>query len=279
MKNKTLFILALAAITFAWMSCTGSKKAKTDWDMYDLKGKVKTVTEKKYKARQAFGELTKDELSYTETISFTKDGKFEHSYSSYYFSDEHSEYESFFTYSDKKSIQEQYRNDDFTGKIITVYTDWGDKESETSYDESGDQTWLTEYTYDNDHRLIERNDYYGRELNSREKNFKYNEQGLVKSSKSYNSRGELSETNYYEYDDKGRMLENTVEDDEGNVSYSIVNTYNDKGFVACHKFLGSYYKSTEDYTYEYDKKGNYIVKYQVEKGGNTYIYERTIVYY
>ena len=279
MKNKTLFILALTAITFAWMSCTGSQKPQTDWDAYELKGKVKTLTTKRYKAREAFGEITKGELSSTEVISFTKDGKIEHRLSTYYFEDEKSEYESFYTYTDKKSIMEEYYNDDFTGKLITFYTDWGARQSETSYDNSGDETWMTEYIYDDKHRLIERNFYYDKELSSREKNYKYTEKGLVKSYKSYNNEGELTETSYYEYDEKGREIECTVENDEREVSYSIVKAYNEEGYQSLHKFISSYYKNTEEYTYEYDKIGNYIVKNEMTKGGDSYINERTIVYY
>jgi len=279
MKNKTLLILALAAITFAWMSCTGSQKPKTDWDAYQLKGKVKTLTTKRYKARAAFGEITKDELSSTEVISFTKEGKIEHTFSTYYYEDEKSEYESFYTYTDKKSIMEEYYNDDFTGKLITFYTDWGAKQSESSYDNSGDETWMSEYTYDDKHRLIEHNFYYDKELSSRDKNYKYTDQGLLKSCKSYNYAGELTETTYYEYDEKGREIECTVENAEGEVSYSIVKAYNEEGYQSSHKFISSYYKNTEDYTYEYDKKGNYVVKNEMTKGGDTYINERTIVYY
>ena len=279
MKNKTLFILALTAITFAWMSCTGSQKPQTDWDAYELKGKVKTLTTKRYKAREAFGEITKGELSSTEVISFTKDGKIEHRLSTYYYEDEKSEYESFYTYTDKKSIMEEYYNDDFTGKLITFYTDWGARQSETSYDNSGDETWMTEYIYDDKHRLIERNFYYDKELSSREKNYKYTEKGLVKSYKSYNNEGELTETSYYEYDEKGREIECTVENDEREVSYSIVKAYNEEGYQSLHKFISSYYKNTEEYTYEYDKIGNYIVKNEMTKGGDSYINERTIVYY
>lgn len=279
MKNKTLFILALAAITFAWMSCTGSQKPQTDWDAYQLKGKVKTLTNKRYKAREAFGEITKDELSSSEVISFTKDGKIEHSLSTYYYADEKAEYEYFYTYTDKKSIVEEYYNDDFSGKSITFYTDWGAKQSEMSYDDSGDETWKVEYTYDDKHRLIERNFYYDKELSGRDKNYKYTEKGLLKSYKSYNNEGQLTETSYYEYDEKGRETECTVENAEGEVSYSIVNAYNEEGYQSCHKFIGTYYKSTEEYTYEYDKKGNFVVKYEMIKGGDTYINERTIVYY
>jgi len=279
MKNKTLLMLALAAVTFGWMSCSDAKKAETDWDAYELKGKVKTLTIKRYKAREAFGEVTKDELKSSEVVTFSKEGKIEHVFSSYYYSDEKSEYESFYTYTEKKTISEQYYNDDFSGKLITFYTDWGGKESEISYDESGDQSWATEYTYDDNHRLIERNHYYGKEFNSREKNFQYDEKGLVKSYKNYNNDGELTEISYYEYDAKGREVECTVEDGEGAVSYSIVHTYNDEGYTSCYKFVGTYYKNTEEYTYEYDKQGNYVVKYEMTKGGDTYICERTIVYY
>lgn len=278
MKTKfSLFIFLFGLMLFA--SCSSTPQKKTDWDDFWLKGKVQTLYVKEYQAEMAFGELTKGLLVDSTIISFSEKGEITQSVR-YHFNDDRQSVisKSIFIYSDNTKTEDRFVEDSLTQKQITIYTDWGAIEKETTYDAAGKITRKEEYTYNNKHEIEEKNVYDNEGLWRKWKDYEYNDKGLVKKVRKYNNKGKLSEVEYFKYDDQGREIKSKAEDEDGVVQHTITYTYNKEGLQSSFTYDCKYFNHKYEYSYEYDKMGSYILARNFGPDVNS-IQERTIKYY
>lgn len=289
MNTKTYLLITLLVI-LCLVSCNPSKNQKTDWDEYNLKGKVQTLCIKNYDAKESFGELTKGDLKDSIIVIFSKDGKREQIIEN----DINGEIsKSLFTYEGNIVTEDIYKNDSLYRKHVTTYTDFGEIEKEIFYDATGKMKWCEDYIYSNKRQLEEKNISDDEGLWRKYKNYEFNDKGLVKKVKKYNKTGELVEIEFFKYDEHGREIKSKEEDKDGNIGHTITYTYNKEGFQSSFSYDCKYFNHKYEYTYEYDKLGNYVIMRtngrlgadgvsgasgRGSESGNS-IQERTIQYY
>lgn len=288
--KKSIFYVAFVAITILSVSCSSSStkqedtandsyvtKVSTEYGDLELKGKVKEITIKEYSAHESFGDVVKDDLHRSLKYTFTEDGKVsleeDHCYGS-----EEVLWTAVYSHSDDKTNIDYYYGDEFMDKEIITYTKNGDIIRKALYNADGSEKYRYEYVYNEDGLLVQETQYAYNQLWRKKNNFKYDENGLLIEYKEYNENGKLEETKQFEYDELGRKIKEKSKvvyfKNEGISTY----TYNKEGDEASRSFvMGDERNELREYTYKYDAKGNYVVKY--ERGTHPEIEERTIVYY
>lgn len=271
---KNLLYLALLVVTVSFGSCNSSSNTqKTDWDEWELKGKVKELTITVYEAHSAFGELQKDNIWYSKQYHFTEDGKY-----SYVLEGKGSmlyDWRSEYSYSGNEVVVTYYKNDFLNGKSIVTFNENGDIKRMTLYDSAGKEKEKEEYLYNEKNQLVEKSYYRENELRYKDKDYVYNAEGLVKSYKTYNQDG-LDHICQLTYDSQGRVIKNESYEPDGskNIYSSVEKTYNQEGFLSSIKYADN---PPHEYTYKYDSKGNFIIRN--DYGMSSTIEERKIVYY
>lgn len=243
---KKIFYLVAIATTMMFTACSSNEK--TDWDKYELKGKVKELTIEYY-TPSIYGP-DKMEISMAEEISFDKDGRVTQRSE---FGRNRMPYGSYeYTYEKEDNVKRT--------KIYRAEHDYK----------------VIENTYEDD-RITETREYFCDKLVTVVKDIEYNEEGLVTKESVYDADGKLWNTNEYEYDEQGHETKFIVRSSTGRTEIERTTTYNEDGFKASEK-EGVY---NTEYTYdEFDKKGNFISRKIKDEGRRTETIEkRTIVYY
>ncbi len=255
-KNVKLLVWVLLTLLIGFTSC--EKKKKTDWEKYNLKGRVKSFTNFTYKAIEKFGEVQKGERveNYFQNFEqfYNKKG-FLQKQNSYYYN---SLYEENILVYDKKGTKIETNIYNSIGKLKSknIYKNdtKGNIIEEDEYsDIKGSLKQKNIYKYDKDANLIEHTIYNHK--NELETKFilKYNK-ALIEIS-NYFSDGSLNWKNTYKYDNRENVME--------------LNVY---------KFDGSLdYKYT--YKYKYDKNGNWIKQISYKNDKLYEIVERKYEYY
>ncbi|WP_298512931.1 hypothetical protein [uncultured Kordia sp.] len=121
MKTKKYTIIPILISAFIMLSSCTNKK--TDWDLYELKGKVKTYNENHYNPVEKSGEWQKGKpLGYgSSSVSFTKEG-------------------------DHERIDIFDKNNDLSAHQISKKEN-GKMVEELKYDAKGNSEGITKYTY------------------------------------------------------------------------------------------------------------------------------------
>lgn len=293
MKRESVYITTAMGLLLSLMSCSTPNYNRSELEKYELKGEVKTLVIKKHETFMQNGKMIKGNLTDSTIIQFYPDGRL----------DEIIDYRSETLLNGEKSYLNTKRvykykytatkttcnhscssNDyNYNDKEVIYYNDCGGIEKDITYGKNGKENSRYEYTYNDEHQLIEKAYYSNGELYSKKKYIEYNEKGLCKKTSDYGSDGELWNVVYYDYDDEGRKI--NIYCKANYESYS----YNYEGYV-------SYFSSgtssrtlhyDNNYEYEYDSKGNYVVKYCTRttyyhgyiEEVNRSIEEREITYY
>lgn len=261
--------LVLFLVCFVIASCSNQVEKINQWKEYELKGKVETLKTCTYSASEKFGEIVKDTLIEIKIVYFNKNGLIDSVFrvknnkqnvELYEWNLENNicvikEKEDNATYAEVQYNKQfnrllswvNYQNDSLKSKQIYIYNEKLQLIDYSYYDETGKLYW-------------------------RYKDYEYNEQGLLKSEKQYDEKGNLDDKHLYQYDEKGNMIAQKWENDYRRSKFSFF--YNEDGFVYRRTYN---YKSKRsdysfiditEYTYVMDKKGNYIVKTEKEYDEN-----------
>ena len=238
MKMKYLIILFVALIA---QSCS-NEKIENDWTRDNLQGKVLSLSEFSYEAKDRFGNIEKGKFKrYDWENDFYLDSDFQIKY------DEKG----------NKDVLNIYSHID--RQVIAKYV--------YQYDEKGNMTEMNIrskygslknkffYKYDENGNMTEENRYDSDGIKYGKDTYKYDEKGNKIEENMYNSDGSLRSKDTYKYDEKGNKIEE--------------NMYNSDGSL----------RSKYTYKYEFDKQGNWIKKIEFKDGIPEYILERQYEYY
>ena len=276
--KKHFFLFAFALIMFSCSASTSpAQNITTDWDEYYLKGQVKRLIIRTFKAHEESDELVKDELWSTTIVDFSSDGKIQQE-------ERINESKETYVYLDKRTIINYYdANGLLKCKKITSYTDWGGINDILSITADGVEFGRTNYVYNKERRLLER---IHQDMGSpyiREANILFDSIGHEIRCERYNKENLLEEIISNTYDVNGKKILRSVKRyEDGVYAYGgrIRFTYNAEGFVCLVESCDDtdIYRVTNKFSYSYDKYGNFTV----ENNFNDFfplIKERTIIYY
>ena len=281
---KYLIVLFVALIA---QSCS-NEKIENDWTADNLQGKVLSLSEFSYEAKDRFGNIEKGErkrqssYEYDQQIKYDEKGnKIErNSYNSdgslvnkwtykydekgnrteanTYNSDGSLNLKLIFKYDEKGNITELngYISDgSLVRKDAYKYDEKGNKIEHKNYDSDGSLYFKYTHKYDEKGNEIEYNGYNSDGSLDSKWTYKYDEKGNVIEMNEYNSDGSLGRKNSYKYDEKGNEIE--------------YNGYNSDGSL----------ENKNSYKYEFDKQGNWIKQIKFKDGIPEYILERQYEYY
>ena len=275
-QKYTLFSIVVL-LTSCAPNVSQAQKSQTDWDEYELNGRIKELTIKTYKAHEESGSLVKDELWSTKVVEFSPEGKLLKV-------ERKGESKETYSYSKTQKIKSCFSADNaLTSRIVTNYTKWGAIKSIVYYNASGVETARNDYTYDQKRQLVERlyqDNYFGY---TKENYIEFDSAGHEIRCERYNKENQLKEIESTTYDTNGRKILNEVDRYEGGAyAYggSSRYTYNAEGFICVVESAtnSDEYHVTHQISYVYDSNGNYITKYTLYDWWPN-IEERTIIYY
>lgn len=267
MKNKYLLLAALFLT-----ACAQTPFYHDDRAELGLKGPVQSVSITGRELVDMDGELVDDGAWYERTMEFSEQGQLTRVVQ---------DGEELYSYtSDTRTIQRYNLDGEPDTREVTVYTTQGDILSWTQYDASDTILSQEIYTYDADHRCIEKSIYSPYSFNLICRDYTYDAQGRRTGYTAYESDDKVSYGYTLTYDSIGRVVREQWLTPDGRVSGSSAFEYNEQGFVAVETTDDKY---TNTYTYEYDEHGNWISKITTYSGGydrpSYALEERTIVYY
>ncbi|MBK6967357.1 MAG: hypothetical protein IPH20_26545 [Bacteroidales bacterium] len=227
-----------------------------DYAKSNLKGKVKTVTEKTYQTVKAGETFIKGRMVQWYLNAFNEQGNKTEDIK--YMSDSAVDKKYIYSYNTDGSRKEMavYNADDLLRfKIVYHYDDKGQLTEDISYDEKNRPGKKIAYLYGSNGKVMEEN-IYNAEGELRQKiRYSYNSSNLISESNRYKENGELERRNAFKYDGKGNETEDQV-------------------FYADGKLV-----SSTTYLYQLDKQDNWIKKTAFVDNQAVSIVERTIAYY
>ncbi len=282
------FLLIALLITY---SCTSEKK-ENDWTKENLKGKVKSYTNRTYKTLERFGNVEIGER--TSSMGFDDQKKF----------DEKGYLIESNKYLDDGTLFFCYKN---------KYDDVGNMTELICYDTEGILTFREKYEYDSKGNLIEKNNYnpsgrlfdkiiyeYDKNGNLVEEStyYEFSESPFFSTTYDYDDRGNrIEESRYFygkykkprledlyrfKYNESGYLVEKHIYDTNKKLQLIIRYSYNEKGDLTeeydCEADGGII--GMNSYSYNYDEKGNWKsrIRYKNNKIPE-YITIREIEYY
>lgn len=308
---KTYFTKSLVVllVLLAIPSCNSDKK-ENDWDKNNLKGKVKSITEISYEAKDRFGKIEKVSRKrkydiYDYQKKFNNEGYLIEKKE--FNSDDRLKF--IIKYDDIGNPiegNEHISDGSFLKRYINIYNDKGVVIEHNNYNSVGKIESKFTFKYDKRGNKIETNEYNSDGNIETKYIYKYDDKGNKVEKKKYNLDGILEKKYIFKYDDKGNLLEETFYsedlekitkydyqyDDIGNkiisknylyenFSYKVVDIYDNKGNEIEAIFYDEYEVITSHYTYEYefDEQKNWIKKIEFKNQTPTYLLEREIVYF
>ncbi len=279
MKKKHIawWLCSAMIITNCSSSSSQTQIQKTGWDEYDLKGHVKQLTIRTYKADNESSGLVKGDLWSTTVVDFAEDGRLLQV-------EWINESKDTYLYSDKQTVVSHYEADGtLKSRSITTYNDWGGIKDNVYVTADGVEIGRTDYVYGNGGKLVERIYQDIGFAYTRETNFQYDSVGNEIRCERYNKENLLKEIETNIYDAYGKRVLHKVERyDNGAYAYGGNNrySYNNEGFVCLVESCNDTddYRVTHRNSYSYDTYGNYTVENSINDWFST-VKERTIVYY
>ncbi len=265
MKTVNL-ILVLSCIIL--LSCSGADKnktekdtivnSKTDWQFYNLTGKVKSVTETtRYILYEAGFEDQTGDTSGSKTIEFNKDGNVTSIISlgtDMVFLNE---------------VKNEYNENKFTVK------------SEV-YDEFGELKEFSKYEYDEKGFLVKKNNFNRDENLTDYTDFTNDGNGnALKQQQCRASDNHLMFTVTCKYDDNSRVSEVVYDNPDQGMYFKKSCYYDESGNLTGYENRDKeqLVQEVHKYEYEYDEFGNWISRTEYRDDRKTYFTKREIVYY
>ena len=273
--KKYIFVCLIALV--AMTSCNKSGEAKNDLDRMFLKGSVKSITAREFKAVK-----TQNGFQKGEPIIST-----------YFWSDNNADYEfdrnGFF-------LSKRYYYNIFEYKFVDYYEYRRSDNSleEIEYNKDGKVQKRTITYYNQSGNEISQKEYLADGSISREKQYLYDENNLIVETRTLNPKQEVIGVTMYSYNkDQLSMVVDFVKDSRGDFTGRSTRYLYKKGELIGTKDVSMPYDgkiSIEECMfaeleenkdeYEYDKKGNWIKRVFIDKNGEAIsIVEREITYY
>lgn len=264
---STLCLIALIAI-----QVSAQVNKPTDWENYELKGKVKSIVEKNWDIEEEKGvDTTVIEMKFNaagfftaKTIAFADGRKKIHTYGNNgneieYINDEG--FKSTYTYDENGNMIGADDSDPkYGGK--SVYKFNIDNHLIETINYEPDSTIYSHYIYQYDAKgnQIEFDDYKGKEIVGKT-TFAYNDAGK-KTETAFYLRGNLNEITHYSYNEKGEESSHKIFDPEGKLKSTYAFLYDEKGNLISMTVTDIEQEKTTEriysYSYEYDAQGNWI---------------------
>lgn len=190
---------------------------KTDLEFRRIKGRVKSIVERRYEAVEKFGEIVegKPDGNDLEVITFDENG----------FTLKIDRFN--FDYSKKLAVGDFKRKEneieilwrDSTGspdvRAINKLNECGNMIEREIYDKSGKLTSKSKYIYDDKGNCIESNSYDSLGQLTWKRKEKYNDRNLCVESMVYDKSGNLSYGSKMKYDINGNMVKHLMSDENG----------------------------------------------------------------
>lgn len=259
-----LFLLFFLPISGSGQTIAGSVPT-TDWvfgrtfalnSKEVVKGRVKSITEREYRAKEKFGEIVKDSKAndWTPTFYYDLKGKIK-------------ECKIVFDKRIKSSkwINEEWVQNEYFTSIFQTYL--------FSYNNSGILTEINEY-YEDDNKLryrtkfkhdlkgnpIEKNVYHSTGDLESKYGFKYDENNNLISVIHYNKYKNIEDVTYFTYNDKNLRITSKRYNADEKCFSSYIYTYNEKKQISKRVSPPSQYDPYELEKYTYDLNGNIITE-------------------
>ncbi|TAL59828.1 MAG: hypothetical protein EPN85_08580 [Bacteroidetes bacterium] len=269
---KTLFCFSIISLLFSSYSIgqKPTQKQKTDLEVMNLKGKVKSIQENKYAFVKKFGKVKKRKILIDYLYLLNETGNLIEEKGNWYSPDGRIAGKYNCKYDGKGNIIEEnkyFEVDCVMTDIITVKQHYGNWEM-LNYNTCAGMDSKSIHKYDNHGKLIESNCYNSVGSLTEKETFSYNNNGNVIENNSYRPNGILTQKSIYQYDSTGNMIESNFYNLDG--SHHVMKyicEYDDKG-NQIEKNI--YYDSlrTEKTIYKYDGKGNQIEIVNTTYGDN-----------
>ena len=289
-------ISTLCIIVFVAVQVSAQNTKQSDWENYELKGKVKSITEKNWDIKEEATDTTFIEFKFNETGFFTtktitySDGRKKiHTFDAIgneieYINDKG--FKSTYTYDEKGNMIGSDDSDpDYGGK--SVYKFNSDNRLIETINYEPDSTIYSHYIYQYDAKgnRIEYDDYKGKEIVGKG-TYTYNDAGK-KTETAFYLRGKLDEITHYSYYDGGEESTEKIFDAEGKLKSTYSFLYDEKRNLINMTVTDIEPEKTTEriysYSYEYDAQGNWIThtSYSNKDGIKkaTEISMRKIIYY
>ena len=235
-----------------------------------LEGRVRTVTEKAFSAKEKFGEVLKDYETVIPRIYLYDIGFL------YFFSD-HLIRQNY----DKKGqviSMDFYDTDgDLTYHVNVLYED-GRRVKDNLYDSDGDLVAFVSYTYDIHGKMNQQIVFHDEGKEFRSVSSEYDEQERLISNTFLAAGSNFQSRFQHEYEKSTRRkstIIHTKDGDETILTYS----YYENDFIKQVEYKYGWSVGLIEFVYEFDKKGNWIKKIIYEDGDADTIVEREIEYY
>ena len=245
--------VCLALLFFITCICNAQDK-KIDWEKDGLKGKVKSIAAKYYKAMDKFGSISKG-----VEVGGVCDGNIltEYDNDGYITKHIHSYCVDATTFID--TVLFGYDNN---YNVISI-------NSKTYYCESHhSESLVTHFKYNDSGKKIEESEYKSDGSLIRKYIYKYDDKGNRIEISQYKSDGSLRGKYICKYDDKGNEIERSWYKSDGSLDWKCICRYDYKG----NEVERSWYKpdGSLDWTcvYKYDDKGNKIEESEYKPDGS-----------
>jgi len=230
-----------------------------DWNFFDLKGKVNSLSETSYLAIEKNDEILKGKISADISDEFGQLLVFDNTGLLLV----HNLYNSYGKLEDRQTYKYDYKGNQIE---TSKYNSKGRFQGKTTFKYNKNGKWIEVKAYDAQGILIFNSDISGYE-----------------SDKSNNkSNGSYERLYNFKYDDRGNIIEeNIVNTDDESINGKIIYRFDDMGnMVEANSYnLDGNLGSKKTFNYDYDKTGNWIKQIKVEDGIPKYIIEREIVYF
>lgn len=278
--KKILFLwLGFVGAVTVLSGCSQQQKPKTDWDKYDLKGKVQQLQVHYCLAYEdSTGAIVPYDMTSADYINFSEEGKIERIVTYDYAQEQPQTYIYDYTYHPKGLTILATLDDAFHYREEISYTDWGEISTDKMYDADSANYWCEFFEYDDDQRLAT-HFLHGRDgLMYFYDDYRYNEQGLPVYNENRDADGSVECCVYSSYDADGRLVRQQFQYADSTYDFEYIHTYNEQGLPE--KFTRHSSNSTVEvrYLYEFDEQGNYTSK-TILSGDFARIEERKIYYY
>ena len=245
MKKILLGFIAILSLTF--ISCYKKKAKETDWEKFNLRGKVKSITSTEYKTVEKFGEVQRDSLISKEISKYNDKGNVTEIAS--YDSDGSIKQKQTKKYNDKENVIEHVR-----------------------YKSGGALDCKETYRYNKKGILIEYVRYKSDGALDCKETYRYNKKGSLIEHVRYKSGGELDCKETYSHNKKENKKEKKhiryASDGSLYVKYSEIYKYDKKANLIeliRYKSGGALYWKE---TYRYNKKGSLIEQARYDSNGS-----------
>jgi len=252
--NKLFPSIILIIFSHHFLPGQNIDDVKDDLNSLRIIGKAKTIKQIWYNVKDSLGTPLKARIKATKISMFDESGrlteeKYEHGTAP-------NDYKTVFIYDDKgnklKSFTYNYKKLDTISKNLYEYN--GNEIIKLGYTNKSLSTKII-YKYDKKGRLTEVSTVHPSPYGSVDK-YEYNRKGNILTSRKYNlDRSHLMYTYKFKYGKSGEVI--------------ALMMYETDGSLAVRK----------EYTYVFDKSGNWIIKTFYEKGVADCIIERNIDYY